>query len=125
MLGIISFLCSESGSHDHSINRREARSMGLVIENPSEEFYGTLKRLQQSVSETIKLRVPFSPDTELAGQARARYVARRALIESVKFGSHQFISEGEMEKVIVNPGHPVQQFGYQDTREFEGWRKEA
>ena len=30
---IVSFLCSESGSHDHTINRREARELGLVVEN--------------------------------------------------------------------------------------------
>lgn len=124
--GIISFLCSESGSHDHSINRREARSMGLAIENPSAKFYETLKALHHSISETLKLRVPFSLDTELAGQNQVRYVARRCLIESVKFGSNQFISTGEITKVPFNPvpGQPPQ-FGFQDSRDFQGWRKEA
>lgn len=123
--GIISFLCSESGSHDHSINRREARSMGLQIENPSEQFYQTLKILHQSVAETLMLRTPFSPDTTLAGQPHAMYVLRRALIESVKHGSHQFLSQGQMTQVQVNiPGQPPE-IGIQDARIFEGWRKEA
>lgn len=123
--GIISFLCSESGSHDHSINRREARAMGLNIENPSEKFYQTLKKLQHSVAETIKLRAPFNPDTELAGAPERKYVHRRAIIESVKHGSHQFISEGKLERVTISPPGAPPQFGIQDTREFEGWRKEA
>ncbi|TIN77778.1 hypothetical protein [Mesorhizobium sp.] len=123
--GIISFLCSESGSHDHSINRREARSMGLKIENPSDQFYGTLKKLHHSVAETLMLRSPYSPDTELAGQNQKRYVLRRAMIESVKHGSHQFISEGDIRKLTLNVPGQVPQIGIQDTREFEGWRKEA
>lgn len=123
--GIISFLCSESGSHDHSINRREARSMGLVIENPTEKFYGTLKSLHHSVAETLKLRTPFSLDTELAGRPQTRYVSRRALIESVKHGSHQFVSEGEITKVAINPPGQMPQYGFSDSRDFEGWRKEA
>lgn len=116
--GIISFLCAESGSHDHSINRREARSMGLVIENPTAEFYEILKSIHHSVTETLQLRVPFSPDTELAGQTTKKYVLRRALIESVAHGSHQFVSEGTLERIPVNVG-----IGINDSREFEGWRK--
>lgn len=123
--GIISFLCSESGSHDHSINRREARSMGLNIENPSEKFYGILKKLHQSVAETLKLRTPYSPDTELAGQNQVGYVQRRALIESVKHGSHQFVSQGQIRKIQISGPNQAAQFGIEDTREFEGWRKEA
>jgi Serine dehydrogenase proteinase len=123
--GIISFLCSESGSHDHSINRREARSMGLVIENPSQDFYEILRNLHNSVSETLKLRIPFSLDTELAGSNQARYQCRRALIESTKHGSHQFISEGEISRISVGTGTGIPQTAFQDSREFEGWRKEA
>lgn len=121
--GIISFLCSESGSHDHSINRREARSMGLNIEIPSDEFYATLKKLHASIAGTLKLRMPYNPDTELAGSQQTNYVQRRALIESVKHGSHQFVSEGSLARVMI-PGVPNQQ-GIQDDRNFEGWRKEA
>lgn len=123
--GIISFLCSESGSHDHSINRREARSMGLNVENPSDGFYQILKGLHQSVAETLKLRVPFSPDTELAGQQQVRYQHRRALIESVRHGSHQFVSEGNITRIAINAPNQPPQFGLNDDREFEGWRKEV
>lgn len=121
---IIAFLCSESGSHDHTINRREARLMGLAIENATEALYGILKLLQDSVSEELKSRTPFSPDTELAGKAQHVYSCPRVLIESVSYGSHQFLSEGTISRIQINQGG-VPQVGIQDMRTFEGWRKVA
>lgn len=123
--GIISFLCSQSGSHDHSINRREAREMGLAVENPTQKFYEILKELHASVRDTLELRLPFNPDTLLAGQPTKRYVMRRALIESVRHGSHQYISEGEMTKTQIALQNGMPQSIYDDNREFDGWRKEA
>ncbi len=40
---IIDFLCADSGSHDYTINRREADQLGLRIEKPSEDFISDLK----------------------------------------------------------------------------------
>lgn len=40
---IISFLCSDSGSHDYTINRTEARNLGLPIESPTDHLYQLLK----------------------------------------------------------------------------------
>lgn len=117
---IVSFLCSESGSHDHTINRREARELGLAVENPSADLYATLSALHQDIVDDLELRTPFNPDTLLAGAQSVAYTARRALIESITFGSHQFISEGTVAQVQMPP-----QIGFQDTRRFEGWRKEA
>ena len=120
---IVSFLCSESGSHDHALNRREARELGLTIENPSQDLYDLLRQLEQSYFDEMQLRDPWNPDTLLAGGNQVAYRAVRALIESASHGSHQFISEGTLAQVQV-PG-PVAQMGIQDTRQFEGWRKEA
>lgn len=122
---IVSFLCSESGSHDHTINRREARGLGLAVENPSQELYEILKALQQDYVEFLSLRTPFNPDTLLAGQQQANYAAPRALIESSAFGSHQFLSEGIVSRIEVPNSMGVPQVGIQDMRSFEGWRKEA
>jgi len=36
---VIDFLCADSGSHDYTINRREATEHGLNIEKPSDAFY--------------------------------------------------------------------------------------
>ena len=40
---IVSFLCSESGSHDYTIHRREASDLGLIIEKPDDSFYSEVK----------------------------------------------------------------------------------
>lgn len=122
---IIGFLCSDSGSHDHTINRREARELGLAIETPSEEFYGIIRNLYHSVSRTLKLRERFTPDTEVGANASIRYTIRRGLIESSEHGSHQFVSEGTLTRVNVQqPGGPPA-IGFQDNRVFEGWRRES
>ena len=121
---IIGFLCSESGSHDHTINRREAAELGLKIEKPSEEFYEILRNLYKNISEALKLRDRFSPDTEVAQNPSVHYRLRRGLIETADHGSHQFITEGVLTKVQVQqPGGPPA-IGFQDNRMFEGWRRE-
>lgn len=122
---IVDFLCSESGSHDHTINRREARELGLAVENPSQELYETLKRLQQDYVEFLSLRTPFNPDMLLADAPHANYATPRALIESSAFGSHQFISEGVVTRVENSNPMGIPQIGIRDLRRFEGWRKEA
>ena len=122
--GIIGFLCSESGSHDHTINRREARSMGLAIENASADLYEILKLLHHSVTDLLVSRIPFSPDTELAGNDQHEYRCSRVLIESVEHGSHQFLSEGRISRIQINQ-NGVPQIGIQDVRTFEGWRRVA
>lgn len=122
---IISVLCSESGSHDYTINRREAANLGLAIDKPSESFYEVLKALHQSVVDSLELRTPFSPDTVLKTDQQTSYVARRALIESTVHGSHQFVSEGVLTKLSIPNSGGAPHVGVQDDRTFEGWRKEA
>ena len=122
---IISFLCSESGSHDHTINRREARELGLEIEKPTEKLYNMLIGIQRSFVEELKLRTAWNPDTELAGNPTVDYRVPRALVESVAHGSHQFISEGTLTTINVPNPMGVPQVGFQDTRRAEGWKKEA
>jgi len=60
---IIAFLCADSGSHDYTINRREARELGLTIENPSEAEYKTIRSIQKSFSEEMNLLTPFDPNS--------------------------------------------------------------
>ena len=120
---IIDFLCSNSGSHDHTINRREARDLGLVVENPSEAFYAQLREIHKSIVHTLKLGVAFSPDTELAGQNAVQYTNIRALVESVAGGSDQFISEGTITRLNIQQPNQPPQIGSMDNRTFEGWRK--
>jgi hypothetical protein len=51
---IISFLCSDSGSHDYTINRREAKeSLGLNVEKPSIEEYAIIKKIYDDISDEL------------------------------------------------------------------------
>ena len=127
--GIIDFLCSDSGSHDYTINRREASELGLNIEKCTEELYDILRELHTSYSDQMELQKPydFNEFIRLAEVGRnARYNFTRAIIESHKFGAHHFVTEGEVvaevnsnETGLPNP----QQLAIRDKRNFEGWRK--
>lgn len=123
---IIDFLCAESGSHDYTINRREARELGLKIENPSDELYNLLRNLHLSYVAELKLWEPYDPNSVLGTNQTTEYKLPRAVIESSKTGCHQFLSEGNLSKVTtqqVGPLGPILQDSINDNRLFEGWRK--
>jgi hypothetical protein len=122
---IISFLCSESGSHDYSIHRREAKNiLGLNIEKPTDPLYELIKKIYDDIVTELNLTQIFDPNSILGGQNQAKYSLKRALIESVDGGSYFFVSEGILmrRQVQVQPG--IQQIAIQDQRDFEGWRHE-
>lgn len=128
MKEIIDFLCAESGSHDYTINRREARELGLEIENPSMEFYVLLRKIHLSYVEELKLLEPYNPVGLLGADQTIDYALPRAVIESAKTGCHQFISQGTLSKLTMQVQAasgmlPIQQQSIQDNRKFEGWRK--
>jgi len=123
---IIDFLCAESGSHDYTINRREARELGLQIENPSDKLYAQLRKLHLSYIDELKLLEPYDPYSLLGARQTIDYVLPRAVIESLKTGSHKFLSEGTLMKTTIQqmgPAGPIVQDSINDSRKFEGWRK--
>lgn len=118
---IIDFLCADSGSHDYTINRREAAALGLPVEKPSTEFYERLKALHKDYSSQMKLAEPFNPMTMAKPNASTNYQMVRGLIESVNGGSFGFVSEGVMVRSsIQTPQGPQEQI--EDRRIFEGWK---
>lgn len=120
---ILDFLCTESGSHDYTINRREARiELGLPIETPNWDLYRLIKDLYDNISSELDLSTPYEPRLVLQGQNTGSYTLPRALIESVAGGSHVFTSIGtiRLQRVEVHPG--VFNDAIADSREFEGWR---
>lgn len=122
---IIKFLCSESGSHDYSIRRKEAsESLGLSIEKPSMEEYTIIKSIYNDISKELELDNPYDPAIILNGQDRYSYSFRRVLIESVNNGTDVFVSEGELIKQIVTPPGMPPQFTLNDNRTYEGWKYE-
>jgi len=117
---ILGFLCSESGSHDYTIDRDEARDeLGLAIEQPNDDEYRTIGELFDDIVSELRLNEPYNPVTVLGTGASAAYLHTRALVESPEGGSHKFDSEGELRKVS---GAPPGQVAIEDRRSFEGWR---
>jgi Serine dehydrogenase proteinase len=122
---IIDFLCADSGSHDYTMNRREAEALGLAIEKPTVEFYQTLRKIHLSYAAELQLIEPYSPQVLLGAQPAVNYILTRGLVESADGGCHAFLSEGSLTKVMVpGPGGGMQD-SITDQRTFEGWRKVA
>lgn len=124
---IISFLCSDSGSHDYTINRREARdNLGLSIDKPDDQLYLLIKRIYDDIRVELELNVPYDPNKMLVSHPQIGYNFRRAIIESVDGGTDVFVSEGILtqEQITVQPGLPAQT-AIKDKREFEGWKHES
>ena len=122
---IVEFLCSASGSHDYTINRREASTLGLPVEKCSDTLYPTLRAVMGSLSEQMRLREPLQVSNFAAAIGTVDYQYVRAVIESVDHSGHHFLSVGRMETTeFANPEHPgIRQTAVQDNRTFEGWRK--
>lgn len=122
---IIKFLVSDSGSHDYTINRREARDeLGLNIENPNDELYKLIKKLYDNMRQELLLNEKLDLHSLLGTNTQVNYSFRRALIESIDFGTNVFLSNGTLVKQSVVGPNNVQQVGINDQRTFEGWRYE-
>lgn len=119
---IIGFLCSESGSHDYTINRREAKALGLSVEKPDDRLYALLKGWMDSVREEMLLSVPYDANSILGANQQATYSCIRCLLESTAQRGVMFVSEGELKKVQINHPQFGPQDGVNDSRRFEGWR---
>lgn len=137
---IVSFLCSDSGSHDYTINRREAKELGLIVNKPDPEEYRLINEIYKDYKVEMGLNEPFNPLEVLNGEEEKEYNIRRLLIESVDSGSHSIITSGRVymkrpfeETPQFNPAtsFPVMrppQNGYDkipyNEITFEGWRHE-
>lgn len=125
---VVDFLCADSGSHDYTIDRREALELGLQVEKPSAELYKLLKEVHQSYTEELQLLNPYSPmEYFVDGQTGSLpYVIPRGLIEGTIGGGYAYVSEGILTLMqIREDSNPVPQHLINDNRTFEGWRKTA
>lgn len=124
---ISDFLCGDSGSHDYTINRREASELGLNVEKPSDSLYKLLRRVQISYTQELKLMEPHVP-AALLGNAKPNvpvpYSLPRAFVEGTIGGCYSFVSEGNVTAVKAANAAPGQ-VTLQDNRTFEGWKKWA
>lgn len=123
---ILSFLCSESGSHDYTIYRNEARNeLGLKILEPNDEQYAIVKALHDDYVGELQLLTSFDPNVELGTSDACQYSIVRGLVESVNGGSTKFKSEGSLKRQLIKGPVPTQvQEGIQDRRFFEGWKND-
>jgi hypothetical protein len=103
---ILNFMCSDSGSHDYTINRREARqALALNVDKPSPKNYKIIKELYDDFAADLELTTPFNATTYLGADDIKAFVFKRGLIESLNGGSHCFTSEGILRK-NQQAGHP-------------------
>ena len=122
----LDFLCSESGSHDYTINRREAKSdLSLPILKPSPDEYALIKRIYDDFAAELELNIPYDPRIVVGTEPNVDYSFPRALIESVHGGSHAFYSEGSILKTTLAHPTGIQQEALTDTRRFESWRHQV
>jgi len=72
---IIDFLCSESGSHDYTINRDEAKNdLNLSIEKPTDELYKLIKEIFDDILEELELTSAFEPSVLLGEKDNVEYL---------------------------------------------------
>lgn len=118
---IVSFLCSDSGSHDYTINRTEARTLGLNVESPSQKTYNELKAWFIDIANELELKNAYDPAKVIGANNRVNYLFKRCLIESVAYGQDAFISEGTLVKdtVMVNG---TERISIGNSLFYEGWR---
>ena len=117
---ILNFICSESGSHDYTINRREAKSeLGLNVKNPTKDEYKTIKSLFDDFFNELELNNPFTADVFLGNENEKDYSFKRVLIESIYRGSDYCVTEGKLSKIPMQQGNIIDSKKY-----FEGWRHE-
>jgi len=122
---VLDFLCSESGSHDYTIYRQEARDeLGLKVERPDDDMYAIIRDIHRSYADEMMLGAPLNPEVVLAGKQQASYSYVRALIESTVGGSHRFVSEGTFARQQVHVNASNVHTVIADSRTFEGWRHE-
>lgn len=76
---IVDFLCCDSGSHDYSINRREAKALGLNVRIPTVEEYNIIKSIYEDFSEEMEFKSPFN---QLPSQPGG-YEAKRVFVETL------------------------------------------
>lgn len=120
---VLDFLCSESGSHDYTINRREAANeLGLNIVKPDDEKYKVIHGLHQDYVNELEIQTPFDPNLVLGPDAEKEYSFTRGLIESVTGGSTKFLSRGKLRRTQVQVAQGQMQDGYEDRRTFEAWK---
>ena len=120
---ILDFLCSDSGSHDYTINGVEAlNQLGLPVEEPKSDLYRVIKALYDSYADQLKLNEPFDPQMDLGEADKVDYEYHRALIESADVGTHTAVTAGSIGRRKIDSQDRIESEVIADERRFDGWR---
>lgn len=92
---ITNFLCSDSGSHDYTINRKEAKNLGLPIEFPDENLYNIIKLLYNDFCSKLMLSTPFYSDIESNTNTSDSFIRIKGILETIETGSDKYIYSGK------------------------------
>jgi len=114
---IVNFLCTDSGSHDYTINIEDAKDLGLQVEEADKRNAELINSIFETISRQLELNIPFDPKKLLNNKDMVDYNCKRALIQSIEGGKHLFISEGTLTKQCNETNITIH-----NTLTFEGWR---
>jgi len=122
---LLQFLCSESGSHDYTINRVEAEQLQLPIKKPNDDEYAIIKKIYDDISDELELKVPYNQQTILGDQKDKGFKLTLALLESLRGGCHAFVSKGTLHKKTfeIQPG--IQGTAIEENRIYDRWEQLA
>jgi hypothetical protein len=116
---IISFLSSDSGSHDYTLSRREAAALGLKIIKCPARLYPVLRDLYHDFRDEMQLRSPFNA-SQFPANAVTPFKNLRATIESSAASAVQYITEGSFNRQSMPPPNVGEAVNIEVTS--EGWR---
>ncbi len=118
----VNFLTADSGSHDYTINRKEAKNLGLPVEKPTDQEYDIIHSIYNNIREELQLNEPYNPNVMFGSSNETTYSLTQALIESLDFGSHMFVREGTLRRIVGKDQFNNPQIIINDQQEYQGWR---
>jgi hypothetical protein len=115
---IISFLSSDSGSHDYTLNRREAHALGLpIVKCPGR--LPVVNHIYRNFRDEMMLRTPFNL-SQFPPNAVTPFTNLRATIESTAAPPVQFLTQGSFSRQPAPPPNQGELTSVEITA--EGWR---
>jgi hypothetical protein len=126
---IVRVLTKELPSHQYLISRKEARDLGLKVQDPPQALEGPIMNLYEEYENWFHLQEPYSPEAILETSAVATINLDRGVVESLISGNrlrmHIFRSQREVRRVQgTQPGLPFPIIGFQERAISEQWVRE-
>jgi hypothetical protein len=109
-------------SHDHIINRMEAKDViGLNVIDVDPSFEKKVIDLFRQYQDVMALNIPYHPEQALNGKEEVRAVFNRAIIEST-VRTNVFRTERTIKRMYAQqPGMPMPTIGYSEEAHPERW----